>query len=143
MRLISNGLTNVSFALSALPNAKDIHNFPSLVAAIKAERNCLRKSWEGLSGITTRKFDRILVSKQHPNTRSNLFDLGDFQGTHRRLMCEVMNGLSNGEEWSEHYFPPLVFLEVLHVQMMSVWECIFDIGHFEQLQTLDCTNLLK
>lgn len=45
--------------------------------------------------------------------------------------------------WSERYFPPLVFLEVLHVQMLAVWTLIFDLGHYEELQSLDSTKFTE
>jgi hypothetical protein len=63
--------------------------------------------------------------------------------THRSLLKEVVACIGLDQKWSEDYFPPLVFLDVLHVQVLGLWTVIFELGHYQELLKMDSTRLTE
>lgn len=129
-----------SYALKTIKHAHKLQNFPRLVEAIREEREILKKAWDKLEVVAEGDFIYTMRQLQDPTSRNKLFNSEEFLTTHNRLQLEVIKGLVVEEDWGAGYFAPLVYLEVLHAQILSLWASIFDLGHNGQLRLLEATG---
>jgi hypothetical protein len=87
-------------------------------------------------------FIYTLRKLQDPESRRKLFDSEKFARVHQNLQQELMAGLAAESDWTLGYFAPLVYLEVLHSQILGLWAAIFDLGHNGQLRILESSGMI-
>jgi len=131
-----------SYALRAVSNRDSLDNYPQLVKAIHAEREALNHCWEVLRTVLEQDFLVTLHQMSEPNGHENLFNFDQFRATREHLQKQAIIYMVNESDWTGGVHAALLFLELLHIHLLSSWIAIFDLGHNAQLQIMESTGVI-